>query len=114
MYHQSAASADQQIINPLRRGTPPAYSASRVCFDHRSVPGRGATPQACKARPVRGGLSAFPSRHDSSLDLGEAPQREAENRRRGLAQERKLSDVAFDMPFCMRAVLEEDNVAGPV
>src|ERR1700730_8875951 len=71
----------------------------------------------CGGYPPSGGgrvLSAFPSRHDGSLDLGEGPQREAEKSRRGLAQERKLSDVAFDMPFCMRAVLEEDNVAGAV
>ena len=62
----------------------------------------------------RRGSSAFPRRHDSSLDLGEAPQRVAEENRRGSAEERKLSDVAFDMPFCMRAVLEEDNVTGAV
>jgi hypothetical protein len=56
----------------------------------------------------------FRSRHESSLDLGEHPQREAEQYRLGLPAERKFSDVTLDMSFGMCAFLEEDNVARTV
>src|SRR5271154_6697126 len=49
-----------------------------------------------------------------SLELVEYPQRKAENHRLGGPAERPLSDATLDMPSGMRAIPEEDDIAGAV
>src|SRR5882724_12157643 len=56
----------------------------------------------------------LPGRQQDSLYLVDRPQRETQKKRLGRPAECELPDPALDMPFGMRAVLEEDDVARTV
>src|SRR5437868_12324366 len=58
--------------------------------------------------------TALAGREEHPLQLVDDPDHEADDGRVGLAAESDLLDVALDMPFGMRAVAEEDDVADTI